>query len=232
MRRVLSAVIAIALLLGLGTLAVLALPGAGAPMTASPVAAAPLAVEPDAPAGTNKVNVIAMPLDATQQFIGAGVAFDADGLATIVGAGVQQVLTWDAVLGGYRTWYPIDEEGENFPLSVGGVYRLVLDSNAGSVVSFVGDVPPEGSISFSLARPTGAGCLVNDISLPLDRADIISANQLALSVGNVSQVLEWIPANQGYKTWYPQDQEGEDFPIKIGYPYRFCLLSGGNSTWP
>jgi len=66
MGRVLSTIIAVALLLGLGALAVLALPGTGAPMTASPVAAAPLAAEPDAPAaGTDKLNVIAMPLQAT-----------------------------------------------------------------------------------------------------------------------------------------------------------------------
>jgi hypothetical protein len=239
MKRFLTTLVTFGLLIGLGVLAALARPqassradisaiGHGTILSIGTQSASPVI----APAATNKLNVIAMPLNAAQQFTAAGKNFDADGLASIVGAGVQQVLTWNAGSSGYRAWYPQDGEGDNFGLVVGGVYRLVVDSTAPSVVSFVGDVPAQGSVQFSLVRPTGAGCKINDISIPLNRSDISTADQLAISVGNVSQVLEWNAATQSYKAWYPQDGEGDNFATKIGFPYRLCLLSGGLTTWP
>ena len=65
MRRVLSTVLAVALLLGLGTLAVLALPNANASLAGAPaVSAAAPEFNPDAPTATNKYNVIGLPLNA------------------------------------------------------------------------------------------------------------------------------------------------------------------------
>lgn len=232
MGRVLSTIVAVVLLLGLGALAVLALPGAGAPMTASPVAAAPLAAEPDAPAaGTDKLNVIAMPLQATNPEF-TSVGFNAAGLAAVTGPGVKQVLTWNAPVGSYRTYYPSDPESDNFPLVVGGVYRLILDSTANTVVSFVGNVPDIGAVSFSLTRPVGTGCAINDISVPLNRSDLIDASALAGAIGNVSQVIEWNATAGSNRTYYPSDPESDNFPVKIGYPYRLCLLAGGATQWP
>ncbi len=228
MNRVLTTVLAVALLLGLGALAVLALPGASAPLAAAPFVSA---AAPDAPMAAQNVNAIAMPLDATNQFTAAGVNFDADGLATIVGPGVQQVLKWNAT-SGYQTWYPPDQDGDNFLLTVGGSYRLVLDNTANTIVSFVGDVPAQGAVKFTLVRPTGVGCVINDISLPLDQSAVADADDLAQAIGNVDQVLFWDKDTQGYKTWYPADQDGDNFTTLIGYPYRVCLLSGGATTWP
>jgi hypothetical protein len=233
MRPVLTTVLAVALLLGLGALAVLALPNGSASLAGVPaVSAAAPEFQPDAPAATNKVNVIAMPLDATNQFTSAGKSFDADGLAAIAGTGVQQVLSWNPSTTSYRTWDPLAQDGDNFQLTVGGNYRLVLDSTASTIISFVGDVPAQGSVSFSLVRPSGAGCIINDISLPLDKAGITNAEQLAAAVTNVSQVLEWNASTQGYRTWDSLAADGDNFVTKIGYPYRLCLLSGGATTWP
>lgn len=231
MKNLLSSLAIVVVLAALGLSTVVALPR-GMDATAAAPAGAPILESTNAPAATTSVNVIAMPLNSTQQFADAGKSFDADGLAAVVGPGVQQVLTWNASTQGYRTWYPQDGEGDNFPLAVGGVYRLVLDNTAGTIVSFVGDVPGQGSVSFSLVRPAGGGCSINDISVPLDRSDLTTADQLATSVGNVQQVLEWNPTTQGYRTWYPQDGEGDNFAVKIGYPYRLCLLSSGSTVWP
>jgi hypothetical protein len=235
MRRVLTTVLAVALLLGLGALAVLALPNGSAPLAGAPAvsAAAPEFQDaPEAVLATNKVNVIAMPLNATNQFTNAGKSFDADGLAAIAGTGVVQVSTWDATSASYRSWDPIAVDGDNFSLAVGGNYRLVLDSTANTIVSFVGDVPAQGSVKFNLVRPTSGACRVNDISLPLDQAAITTADQLAIAVGNVEQVLEWVGGTQSYRSWDVLAQDGDNFAVKIGYPYRLCLAAAGSTTWP
>lgn len=221
MGRVLSTIIAVALLLGLGALAVLALPGTGAPMTASPVAAAPLAAEPDAPAAGNTFNVIALPLDSSAQF-----PYTADGLLSFVGSSAQQVLTWDAVSQSYLFRFP-DGFGDNFDLMTGGVYWLELDSTAPQVASFVGNVPAAGTINFSLLG--GSPCKWNEISVPLDRVDITTASQLIVAIGDVEQVVTWDAATSGYIFRYA-DGFGDDFPVKIGYPYGVCMLN--TKTWP
>lgn len=234
MRQALTTVLAVALLLGLGALAALALPNANASLAGAPVsAAAPVFQDaPEATLATNKVNVIAMPLNAANQFTSAGESFNADGLAAITGSGVVQVLTWNPATASYLSWDPAAQDGNNFALTVGGVYRLVLDSAANTIVSFVGDVPAQGSVSFTLTRPAGSGCTINDISLPLDQAGITTADQLATAVGNVSQVLEWNPVTQTYLSWDVVAQDGNNFATKIGYPYRLCLLTGGDTNWP
>lgn len=232
MRRVLTTVLAVALLLGLGALAVLALPNGSAPLAGAPAVSAAAPEFQDAPLATNKVNVIAMPLNATNQFTSAGKSFNADGLASIAGPGVVQVLSWNAATASYLSWDPAAQDGNNFSLTVGGVYRLVLDSTANTIVSFVGDVPAQGTVSFALTRPSGTGCAINDISLPLDKANITTADQLATAVGNVAQVLEWNATTQTYLSWDVAAQDGNNFATKIGYPYRLCLSTGGSANWP
>ena len=81
MRRALTTVLAVALLLGLGALAVLALPDANTSLAGAPaVSAAAPEFNPDAPAATNNYNAIGMPLNAASQFTSAGFSFDSDGL--------------------------------------------------------------------------------------------------------------------------------------------------------
>ena len=73
MRRVLTTVLAVALLLALGALAVLALPNGSAPLAGAPaVSAAAPEFNPDAPTATENYNLIAMPLNAANQFTTAG----------------------------------------------------------------------------------------------------------------------------------------------------------------
>lgn len=226
MKNSLSSLAIIVVLAALGLTTVVALPRGMDATAAAPAAPA------DAPARAplaNKYNVIAMPLDATQQFVDAGVAFNAEGLATIVGTGVQQILQWNPNTGTYLSYIP-GLGGDNFNLTVGGVYWLELDSSAGNIVSFVGDVPAQGSVSFTLMRPV-LGCAFNDISLPLDQGAITTPQQLADSIGNVEQVLQWNASTQTFLQYIP-GLGGDDFDVKIGYPYHVCLQPGGNTTWP
>lgn len=235
MRRVLTTVLAVALLLGLGALAVLALPNGSAPLAGAPAvsAAAPEFQEaPEAPTATLNYNMIGLPLNSTNQFTNAGYSYNADGLAKLVGTGVTQVLSLNPNTQTYLTWDAVLQDGTNFNLTTSNAYWIQLDSTAATIVSFVGDVPAQGSVHFTLVRPSGAGCMSNDITLPLDRSDITTADQLATAVGNVSQVLQWNASTQTFLTWDVAIQDGTNFTTKIGYPYRLCLNAGGATTWP
>lgn len=230
MKNLLSSIAVIVLLGALALATVLALPRGMETATASAPAAP--AIEAAAPNAAQNYNVIAMPLDSSQQFAGQGLTYDAPGLAALVGTGVKQVLKWNAATQTYLVWDVQLQDGDNFNMATGGVYWLLLDNTAGNIVSFVGDVPAQGSVSFSLTRPAGAGCLLNDISVPLDRSDLTTPQQLATSVGNVAQVLQWNAATQTFFVWDVDLQDGDTFTVKIGYPYRLCLKSGGSTTWP
>lgn len=233
MRRVLTTALAVALLLGLGALAVLALPNANASLAgAPPVSAAAPEFNPDAPTATLNYNAIGLPLNAANQFTSAGYSYNADGLAKLIGAGVTQVLSWNPNTQTYLTWDATIQDGTNFNLTTSNAYWVQLNNTAASVVSFVGDVPAQGSVHFTLVRPASGNCLLNDMTLPLDRADIVDANGLATAVGNVSQVLQWNATTQTFVTWDVGIQDGTNFATKIGYPYRLCLNSGGATTWP
>lgn len=241
MKRILSTALAISLLLGLGALAIIASPnGAGSLLPAARPAAVALAASnfqgaaaPQAPDAAQNFNMIAMPLDATSQFTNAGYTFDAKGLAALAGSGVIQVLHWDAASQIYETWNTdFGGYGTNFSLAVGGVYWLLLDVNAKSIISFVGDVPNAGTVHFTFVN--GAACQFNEFSLPLDKSQIINAQQLAAAIGSgVVQVAEWDATNQIYATWNTDfGGYGTNFTTKIGYPYAVCLTTGAPTTWP
>jgi len=233
MKYYLAPTCALVLLLTFGSLAVLARPeGVGA--LATPVPAA--ALVPQAPAASDpdmRYNVIPVPLPSISQFPSG--KFNAEGLASIVGPGVHQVLEWNPKTGSYLSYIP-GIGGDEIPLKVGGVYWLALDSSANSTVSFLGDVPAKGSVKFTLTRPTAGSCIYNDISIPLDflldHPTITTAQKLAEHIENVGHVLQWDTAAQLWRQYTPLGQVGDNFAVRIGYPYHVCLMTGGKTTWP
>lgn len=239
MKRALSTILAVALLLGLGALAVLALPNAATPAAAIPVAVAGGSAAPAAPAAAQNFNMISMPLDATNQFTSAGYTFTADGLMQLAGGGtkVKQVGHWQAGAGTYETWTWDPDEGKavgtDFGLEVGQAYWLLLESTASNVISFVGDVPAQGSISFSLVR--NDPCAFNQFSIPLDQSTITNADDLMTAL-SAKQVSRWIASSQTFESWTWDPDEGKavgiNFPVQIGYPYVACLLTGTPTNWP
>lgn len=250
MRRVLSTVIAVALLLGLGALAVMALPSGSTPMTASSLAAAPLAAEPDAPAAVENYNMIGLPLNSETNFTGQSLTWDADGLANYVGNSVQQVLRWDKDLQSYDSWDPETGDGyiggnytsEAFPLEVGHAFWMLLDSSGPEIVSFVGDVPAANTIKFTW-KGTSPSCSYNEITIPLEQSALTDSDVLADDVGvaAVSQVLKWDANLQSFDSWDPNTNDGyvggdyttQAFEVKIGYPYVLCLTADADGIdWP
>jgi len=230
MKRILSTAAFIVLIVAIAAVAVYALNGQPAAETAAAPAAVPgsASVETNAlaPAAAQNYNNIGMPLDSTAQMS----SFDADGLATLVGPGVQQVFRLNGDQQIFESWYPPSSYGTNFDLEVGGSYWLLLDGTAESIVSLVGDVPEQNTIQFTLygASP----CKFNDITVPLDRSDITTADELATAIGGVEQVLQLDATYQVFQAWYPPTSYGTDFAVKIGYPYRVCLDATAPSVWP
>jgi hypothetical protein len=243
MNRVLTTVLAVALLLGLGALAVLALPGASTPLAAAPfVSAAPLAPgQPEAvtaPDVTLKYNVIALPLDAKASIPNAAALVDYLNRAEVgQPKTVDQVLHWDAAAQDFTDYYlpNLGPLGTNFSLEVGGTYWILLDSTAPPVFSVVGDVPQVGELQYNLLGAT-PNCAYNNIIIPLDQWDaaITHASDLVTAMGGptvVDQVLQWSAADQDFVDyWLPNIPIGTDFSVQPGYPYMVCLKA--NITWP
>jgi hypothetical protein len=225
MKRLLLTTVFVGLVLLLAVAAVFALKGPASTQTAAPAAD----TAPDsalAPTATDNYNFIALPLDSSDSF-----SYTASGLAGYV-PGTKQVSKWDASTQGYTSYTPGGPPPTDFNLEIGGAYFLLLDNNADNVVSFVGDVPAHGSVSFSLVKDTGSGCKYNTISIPLDQGSITKASELASSIGGVEQVSKGDAASQGVVSYSPGGPPPTDFDVYIGYPYFVCLNSSAPSNWP
>jgi hypothetical protein len=225
MKNILSITIFALLFLGLGALALTAAPSDLGIVTGS----AP-EVEAAEVAAANKFNLIGMPLDSSASV----TPFQASGLASYMGASVKQVMKWNAASQIWASYIPGQSPPPlNFGLAVGGAYMVEVDSTSGAVVSFVGDVPAQGSVSnLFVPAPTAVGCNFNTLTIPLDRADITTASGLAADIGGVDQVMNWNAASQIWTSYIPgQSPPPLNFATKIGYPYMVCLDNTAPTVW-
>jgi len=224
MKRLLFSGLFVALLLALLVGAVFALRGPASVKTAAPAEA----IANLAPAGTDKYNFIALPLDSSDSF-----NYTASGLAGYV-PGTKKVVKWDAANQQYVSYTPgISPPSADFSLEIGGAYFLLLDSSADDVVSFVGDVPAQGSVVFTLTAGTSSSCSYNAISIPLDQGQIATAQDLADAITGTKKVTKWDANNQQYVSYTPGiSPPSANFDVSIGYPYFVCLDDTAPSQWP
>jgi hypothetical protein len=193
-------------------------------------------VPESAPAGTNMYSNISLPLTATNQFAGLGYTYDAKGLANLIGKpAVAQVLQWNVGTQDFDKFSPNigSGVGVNFGLTLNGTYLILANSQlTQTVVSFVGDVPPQGTVHYSLVGT--AQCQWNTITLPLDQSTITTASQLANAIGRTSiqQMMVWNVSTQDFDKYSPNigSGVGVNFATKIGYPYWLCMKQ--NVPWP
>ena len=224
MKRILLTGLFMGLLLIIAVGAIFALKGPISTQTAAPAAANSASAL--APTASDKYNFIALPLDSSDTF-----SYTASGLASYV-PGTQTVLKWDASTQEFKS-YTVGVPGQDdFALETGGAYFLLLDNNADNVLSLVGDVPAQGSISFTLVKSTGSGCKYNAISIPLDQDSINTASDLATSIGGIDIVLKWDVSAQEFKSYTIGVPGQTDFAVNIGYPYFVCANSSAPTTWP
>lgn len=248
MKRLLSTALAVMLLLGLAGLAVLARSGGvGAALmptnsvTASVAfqgAAGPdaySAAAPAAPAASSGLNWLALPLSNASLVNASDLASD---IGSSTGRTVATLEQWNAVGQNYQTYLHQFGIGD-FPLTVGGVYRIAMSGGGGNVVwSLVGDVPDPSQFTYTLRETAGSD--LNWIMLPLDKGAITTASALAADIQlnssgavTVSTVEQWNVAGQNYLTYVHAIGVG-DFVVKIGYPYRVTVdvATGSSATWP
>jgi hypothetical protein len=223
MKRLLYTTLFAGLILVLAVAAVFALRGPLATQTVS--ASAPVvdasAASALAPNATDSYNFIALPLDSSDSF-----TYTASGLMSYVGSSAKAVVKWDAAQQKFITF--TGGLGD-FSLETGGAYFVLVDSTSSDVLSLVGDVPPQGSITFSLVAGTSTECKYNAISLPLDQDQITTASELMTDIGGVSAVVKWDATQQKFVTF---TGGLGDFAVSIGYPYFVCLDDTAPSTWP
>ena len=207
MKRLLSVVTAVALLVALAALIFLARPigsnvvAAGAPKMAAAhppsqamepkLATAPAKAAPAAPSvpASLTISEFGLSLDVQQSFAARGLAFTADGMArnmTSTLTSVSQVSHWNVAHQQNDTWDPNSHFGfvnggqfttTAFALQTGQAYRRTMAAGAAPVYSIVGSVPAPGAVKFTW---TGTGsCAQNSFVVPLDQYPSRSSKDLS-----------------------------------------------------
>ncbi len=177
---------------------------------------------------SNLFNMIGLPLDSTASI----VPFQASGLISYVGDGIEQVLKWDSALQGYEGYDIFSPGFLNFPLTIGQAYLLETDSEVSTVLTLVGNVPAQGSVTFDFIIGSASACAFNSLTIPLDRTDIALASDLMANITGVDQVLTWNVFLQGYDSYDGSGPSFLNFPVRAGHPYLVCLNNMAPASWP
>ena len=231
----LSTVLGAALLVGLAGLVVLSSPGgfsldglaiepavASAAIQEQPVeqAAEPLAA-PDTT--VFRYNDVALVLEVP------GVT-DAASLASYAGSWVTYVLGYDAGSQAFRPPYVVGFPSTNFPVATSEFVFLLVDEFAPQVLSLVGGVPEQGSVSFPLV--SGSPPKFNFLSLPLEKGSML-ASEIATDVGpGVVYVLRYAAGSQAFEPPFVPGFSATDFELAMGEPFVLVLGTGATASWP
>lgn len=225
MKNLLSTALFGVIFLGLAALAFLSAPRGASEVAASTAPETTSAVvagsAPSALLATNKFTNIAIPLIVS--------ATTADAVATYIDGtnnSIKQVSRYDSGTQSLVTRNVGSPFGvPNFTVNPGDWLLVSADSAAPTNFAWVGDVPAQGSIDYSVVVG------FNAIMLPLDQAALATADDLAASIGNVSQVSYYDATTQSLVTRNVGSPFGvPNFAVKIGYPY--LVNSTGTTTWP
>jgi hypothetical protein len=222
MRNVFSAVLFAVIFIGLGALVFASAP------TGDNVAVLPDAPEAQVVAGAPQAavaavgnyNAISMVLD---NGITNSTALMADVTST-TGVTATDVVRYDPTLG----FVPASSSGQ-FPVTVGQPLFVRAQGLIADTYTIVGDVPPAGSINYSLSYNSGA-CTYNFISLPLDQGAITNAYELGTDIGDVVRVVRY-DVTLGFLPYEMSAGPGDPgFGVSIGYPYFVCVSAA--KSWP
>jgi hypothetical protein len=242
MNRLISTALAVALLFGLGALAVLARGGGDILAPAdNAVAAAALpqtAAAPEAPTVASAWNAIALPLDmsATVQKADQLKTYIESFCTTPCAGGVEAVATWDGL--GWK----VRATGVTPNFSVYPGQALMVKIAPGVPINsfaVLGNVPPQcpstGCIrnGVSTGLPALAATGWSYIMIPLDKSSLEGkkADDLKLDIdpgGNLTKVAVW--DGLGWKV--RATGVTPNFAIYLGYPYMVYANGISTTTWP
>jgi hypothetical protein len=225
MKNLLSTALFGIIFLGLAALAFLSAPRGASEVAASTapesISANVAGSAPSALLATNKFNNIAVPL-----IVSATTADDVAAYIDGTNNSIKTVARYDAATQSLVTRNVGSPFGvPNFAVNTGDWLLVSADSAAPTTFAWVGDVPAQGSVSYSIVSG------FNAIMLPLDQASITTADALAASIGNVSQVSYYNATTQSLITRNVGSPFGvPNFAVQIGYPY--LVNSTATTTWP
>jgi len=167
-------------------------------------------------------NTIALPL------VDSGLA-TADDLGAATGAIV--VSRWVASTQSLDSRI-VGVVGNNFSLSAGAAYFVYTPGSGPTVFTTMGSVPVAGGTHFTIERGSPSSCRLNLLTLPLDQSGISTADGLATAMGGVPVISVWRADTGGFDSRIV-GVVGNNFAVRIGYPYWPCAdTSGGGATWP
>jgi pimeloyl-ACP methyl ester carboxylesterase len=164
----------------------------------------------------NKYSLVALPFAAPN-------LTNAAALATYIGAGqVSALLKWNPTAQSFRFFAP-PNTGDNFALTAGDALFVAIKNGGPSQVTFVGDVTAR---QYPLT-PGG----YNFLSLPLQRANLTTAADVAADIGGVQALLGWNAAGQSFRFFSPP-ASGDNFAVTPGQPFIALVMANGPVLWP
>lgn len=171
---------------------------------------------------TLRWNNIAIPLDAGIDTADEVAAYIDGGSSSVV-----RVAKWDEtaqslVIRNVGSAFGIP----NFSVSVGDWLLIGVTASAPTSFAWAGSVPAPGSRTYSIVQ-NGYSALM----LPLDRADITTADALGAAIGHVTRVARWDAESQSLIIRNVNSKFGTpDFALQIGEPY--LILATESRSWP
>jgi hypothetical protein len=163
---------------------------------------------------SNRYSMIGLPFATTD-------LPDAAAVAAHVGH-VQGVLKWNAPTQTFRFFVP-PATGDNFPVQPGDAIFLQMGSGGPPFTTVTGPVT-----AVQITLTPGA---FNFLTIPPQKATLMTAADTATDIGGVTALLNWHPNTQLFRFFAPPNA-GDHFAVAIGTPLVVNLSSGGPTQWP
>lgn len=143
---------------------------------------------------------------------------------------IREVGKWNPVSQAWRIRVVGSPTGvPNFAVNPGDALLIGADSNAPTIVTWVGALPQSGDIAYTLLPNRR-----QMITIPLDQvgAFTLTADDLAANIGGVTRVATWYAATQSWYTRTINDSLNNNFTLRLGYPYLITTNADAPPTWP
>lgn len=163
---------------------------------------------------TTDFNEISLPLDVAE------ITSAEDLMGAIPSC--NSIARWNAVQQGYEQYIDIIP-ATNFAIEAGYPYYVNVSDDV--VFTIVGEIVSPVVFNLITTETTD----FNEVMLPLDRTDILSASGLMADIPACNSVARWNSGTQGYDQ-YISLIEVTNFATRPGYPYYVNITS--DVTWP
>lgn len=154
-------------------------------------------------------------------------------LARDIGTGVEVLWKLSSTTNAYSIYYmPNISFGTNFDIKTGSPVITQVNGEVATSWFYTGAVPAMGSVQFIINKTDGK-TVYNEITLPLDKTNIKTADQLAKDIGGVDVLWKLDPTTNSFsKYWLPAVKYGDNFEIEPGEAVLIGVTSTAPGVWP